>query len=36
MSLFRNSSGNLVESVRSLVQCALDIMSLPHAMVLAK
>ena len=36
MDLFRNYSGNLVESLGPLVQSALDGMLLPHAIVLAK
>ena len=34
MSLFRNSAGNLVESLGSLVLSALDGMLLPFAIVL--
>ena len=34
MSLFRNSAGNLVDSLGSLVLSALDRMLLPHAIVL--
>ena len=34
--MFRNSMGNLVECIGSLVLSALDRMLLPHAIVLAK
>ena len=34
MSLFRNSTGNLVESLGSFVLSALDRMLLPHEIVL--
>ena len=36
MSLFRNSTGNFVESLGSLVLSSLDGMLLPNAIVLAK
>ena len=36
MNLFRNSMGNLMESLGSLVLSALDRMLLPNAIVLGK